>query len=449
MAVVFLSSTFAEMQEYRQAALAAIDACGHQCIHMEVFPAADLAIESFCAEKVKECDLFVLLLGKFYGTPIPGKEISYTEDEFDTALSLRKPRLVFIPGPGASLNTDAALARIDANGLSYDDQKRRQSAFAKKAVQGVLPRDFANPSDLKFQIGNSISQHFQAAIPTAAAPKRYAGEMLPLLCDRRKQFDEFGETFQTGKPGQPEIYVLPGHELEQHKNCVRRLTCYHITYPMKTMAGSILAPPPDRSVVEWPDSDEDDNDPKILFNRLRRGLFQALNPFYGFPQMSAVEAFGQLAIETKASHLLFRHIIRVENWNPAAQSLCMSQYLPFWSEVGKWFSARPPDQPRPRILVFFEFKHRFPDEAEEKSFRQSLCESFEKQRPEGVICQVLPPLSQVRLADLDNWYERYEKFLLPQHQHCETSQLFPEVPLRMIQVEKRLRDLLGLEANAS
>ncbi len=445
MAVVFLSSTFAEMEDYRQAALAAIDACGHRCIHMEVFPASDLAIESFCADKVKECDLFVLLLGKFYGTPIPGKEISYTEDELDTALSLRKPRLVFVPGPKARTNTDAALSRMEANGLSYEDQKKRQSAFTKKAMQGVLPRDFGDPADLKFQIGNSINQHFQTVQPVAAAPKRYAGEMLPLLCDRKKQFDDFGETFQTGKPGQPEIYVLPGHELEQHKNCVRRLTCYHITYPMKTMTGSILAPPPDRAVVDWPDDDE----PQILFNRLRRGLFQALNPSYAFPQKYAVEAFCQLAVETKASHLLFRHIIRAENWTPAAQSLCMSQYLPFWSEVGKWFSGRPADEPRPRILVFFELKHRLSDDGDEKAFRQNLCENFERHCPDSVICRVLQPLPQVRLADLDNWYGRYEKFLLPQHQQCETSQLFPEVPLHMIQVEKRLRDLLGMEANAS
>jgi hypothetical protein len=55
MAVVFLSSSFTELREYRLAAFAAIDRFGAQCIRMENFPAADRQVPDFCRDKVRGC----------------------------------------------------------------------------------------------------------------------------------------------------------------------------------------------------------------------------------------------------------------------------------------------------------------------------------------------------------------------------------------------------------
>src|SRR2546430_682004 len=115
---VFLSSTFLEMEEYRKAAAEAIDQYGYQCIRMETFPASDRAIVDFCRARVAECDIFVLILGQFYGTPIPNRDISYTEDEFDAAVDLKKPCLVFVPAPKASTNLADALASMETNKLN-------------------------------------------------------------------------------------------------------------------------------------------------------------------------------------------------------------------------------------------------------------------------------------------------------------------------------------------
>ncbi len=171
MARIFLSSTFVEMEEYRLAAAAAIDQYGHQCVRMETFPASERGIPEFCRARVAECDLFVLVLGQFYGTPIPGRDISYTEDEFDAAVAVGKARLVFVPAETADTNIRAALASMKKNGLIYEEQEKRQERFRAKALAGILPRTFKDPEDLKFQIGHSVDQQFKAReIPRQKEP---------------------------------------------------------------------------------------------------------------------------------------------------------------------------------------------------------------------------------------------------------------------------------------
>lgn len=442
MATVFLSSTFAEMEDFRNQAFLAIDQFGHRSIRMETFPAADREIASFCRARVAECDAFVLVLGKFYGSPIPGRRISYTEDEFDAAVELGKPILVFLPSPKVKTNTDAALARMEVNGLTYEEQKGLQAEFNKKALRNRLPRTFDDLSDLKFQVGHSLNELLQGAVQTDQ--KRYAGEMLPLSCDRGPQLARFGECYQTGRPGQPQLFVLYGHESEQHKNCVRRLLCFHLKYPHKKSSGTLLLPADDSSdaLVEWPRDDTQE----ILFNRLRRGLFQAIDPGYSFPDGYSVPSFCKLLVSTKATHIWFKHSLRPSAWTQAAQSLCTSAYFGFWQDVGKFFDGLPAAEPRPRILVFFEFKHRLNEGDERAAFRASIDETFAARRPSGLSCEILQELPSVGESDLDVWYERYERYVLPRYRGKQVGELFSEFPLPMTSVEKRLHELLGMEA---
>src|SRR5215470_13424072 len=111
---VFLSSTYVEMQTFRQQAIAAITESGYACINMEAFPASDRSIPEFCRARVAECDLFVLLLGRYYGTNMPGSDISYTDDEFKTAVKLAKPRLVFTLLPEAKTDIQAAIDAMES-----------------------------------------------------------------------------------------------------------------------------------------------------------------------------------------------------------------------------------------------------------------------------------------------------------------------------------------------
>lgn len=110
---VFLSSTFRDLREERQAVLEAILELGHFPAGMEAFPAADATPWELIRSIIADSDYYVLIVGGKYGSTGPAG-ISYTEMEFDLAIELKKPVLAFlhsapdqIPVGKAELNQEA------------------------------------------------------------------------------------------------------------------------------------------------------------------------------------------------------------------------------------------------------------------------------------------------------------------------------------------------------
>lgn len=439
---VFLSSTFYDMKEYRTAAFEAIEQFGHQCLRMETFPAANREIPEFVREKIAECDVFLLLLGRLYGTLIPGRNVSYTEDELDRACFMNKSRLVFTPTRETRFSAQVD-DLIDRN-IDIKEQKERQELFFRKAVRNIEPRPFKDAPDLKFQVGHSLSQFFYDQNAVGGTATRYSGEILPFLSDRTQQLSAFSDSFEVGSPGQPEIYVLYGHEEEQHQSCIRRLICRKIVYPARNSGGGMLGPRENGAVINWPDPSEI---PDVAFRFLRRQLCEALDP--KIPGGISTEAFCKLASQGPASHLVFRHPLVTEEWTSSARSLIASYYANFWREVGKSFSENPTTSRRPRIVIFFEFKHRFTDAASSRSFEQELRRFFETNQIDGVRTIFLPPLPQVRFADLNRWYETYKASLCNPYRTWPASKLFPGQSWPMIEVERLLHRYLGMETYAT
>jgi formylglycine-generating enzyme required for sulfatase activity len=94
---VFLSSTAKDLQPWRDAVHAAIGKMsGLHCVRMEDFGAIDAAPVEVCRQKVAECDLFVGLVGHFFGSRPEGSELSYTQIEYEEAKDRKKPRLLFL-----------------------------------------------------------------------------------------------------------------------------------------------------------------------------------------------------------------------------------------------------------------------------------------------------------------------------------------------------------------
>src|SRR4051812_41431520 len=94
---VFLSSTVKELSNQREAIARAIERLDEvRCIRMEDFGARNQDVESFCREKIAECDILVGLIGHLHGSSPPGDARSYTEIEYDTAVALGKPRLMYM-----------------------------------------------------------------------------------------------------------------------------------------------------------------------------------------------------------------------------------------------------------------------------------------------------------------------------------------------------------------
>src|SRR6478672_2587277 len=101
---VFLSHT-AELsrlprgRSFVAAAESAIVRAGHVPVDMRHFTASEAPPSDVCREAVRACDVFVLVAGFRYGSPVADdSRRSYTELEHDAAEEAGIPRRIFLLG---------------------------------------------------------------------------------------------------------------------------------------------------------------------------------------------------------------------------------------------------------------------------------------------------------------------------------------------------------------
>lgn len=87
---VFISSTFEDLKEERQAVLRAVLELNHMPAGMELFPAADDEAWQLIKDVIDASDYYVLIIGGRYGS-LDETGIGYTEKEYDYAVETSKP----------------------------------------------------------------------------------------------------------------------------------------------------------------------------------------------------------------------------------------------------------------------------------------------------------------------------------------------------------------------
>jgi len=93
---VFLCSTYSDLADERERILDAVRRLQLQHDSMEFFGArADLPIET-CIAEVRRSDVLFVVVGHRYGSIVPGRDISYSEAEYQEGRRLGKPCLVYM-----------------------------------------------------------------------------------------------------------------------------------------------------------------------------------------------------------------------------------------------------------------------------------------------------------------------------------------------------------------
>lgn len=145
---IFLSSTYEDLREERQAATQSILAMGHLAAGMELFPASDLSQLDLIKRVISESDYYIVIIGGKYGSLHPEFGTSFTELEYDYAISQSKPVLGFVVKdiglvPSAKVESDlvkaAALERF------------REKVLSKTC------QIFQDPSDLGMKVMSSLT----------------------------------------------------------------------------------------------------------------------------------------------------------------------------------------------------------------------------------------------------------------------------------------------------
>ena len=151
---VFVSSTFCDLIQERQAAVEAILTAGHIPAGMELFTAGDESQMEVIKQWIDESDVYLMILAGRYGSTEPNTGKSYTQLEYEYAVGQAKPLFA------CARTEDALDERVKKYGRSHieTDNPQRLKEF-REIVLSRMVRFWADSKDIKIAIGETLA-HF-------------------------------------------------------------------------------------------------------------------------------------------------------------------------------------------------------------------------------------------------------------------------------------------------
>jgi hypothetical protein len=148
---VFVSSTFTDLIDERQAAVSAILKAGHMPAGMELFTAGNKSQWDTITKWIDESDVYVLILGGRYGSVEEVSGLSYTELEYDYAVSQGKPFFAIVA------KDEAINEKIKAHGRDVIEQihPAKLAAFRRKVLNSISTF-FVDSKDIRIAIMESL-----------------------------------------------------------------------------------------------------------------------------------------------------------------------------------------------------------------------------------------------------------------------------------------------------
>jgi hypothetical protein len=425
---------------------------------MEDFVASDSPPLDVCRQKVAECDLFLGILGLFYGSCPPDSRLSFTELEYQAASG--RPRLIFVTPEDFSVKGDD---------IEDDDRRERQQRFRRQVGQERIRSTFSSPAELANEVILAIYnwERKQALLPSPSmraepssegegAPDR--GPLVHKMCDRSDQEHEFKGHFLKSirqKSSAPQVYILSGEELECPESLVERLThTYLKAYADQEQKKAFVS-----KRVKWPPAGgELDKRYELLLGN----LFEAFHPFYGSKageELSSV-AFAGLEPISANSVVVLEHEIELTPGDPSIHQL-LKMYLGFWDEIA---AQRHQDRDQAVIVAFLWMLYpRDPAGRQERvdrsfwsgwwlrrrdfdqeAFQNALIELQQEREAQACLAPCLPltGLTCVKPDHVMRWFSNHKIHdMNTREEKC--SELFAgRSCLRMAEIEKGLKKIL-------
>jgi len=110
---VFISSTYTDLVDERQAAVEAVLSADHIPAGMELFKSSDESQKETIQKWIDESDVYLLILGGRYGSIDEETGKSYTHWEYDYAGKIGKPRFAVV------IKEEALKKKLEEKGLEY------------------------------------------------------------------------------------------------------------------------------------------------------------------------------------------------------------------------------------------------------------------------------------------------------------------------------------------
>lgn len=185
---VFVSSTYLDLVEERQAVTRILLELSCFPAGMELFPAGDEDKMDLIKGVIDDSDYYILILGGKYGSVDAETDVSYTEMEYDYAIETQTPVMAF-------LKRD--LGSVAAQKVELDPTKAKKlEEFRKKAESKRNVRYFDGKDDLASQIATSLVALQKKRPPTGWVRGDYAmtadirGELAELRAQAAREVQE-------------------------------------------------------------------------------------------------------------------------------------------------------------------------------------------------------------------------------------------------------------------
>ncbi|SHH56977.1 DUF4062 domain-containing protein [Clostridium intestinale] len=149
---VFISSTFADLEDERKEVMEAIINLNCFPAGMEMFPAADIEQFEYIKTIIDQSDYYVLVIAGRYGS-VSDDGISYTEKEYEYAKEKGIPVLAFV-----KKDIDNLLVKQTDNN---PELKQKLLDFREKAMKNRLAKYWNEKMELKYNVHDSLSKSFQ------------------------------------------------------------------------------------------------------------------------------------------------------------------------------------------------------------------------------------------------------------------------------------------------
>jgi hypothetical protein len=150
---VFVSSTYVDLKEERAAIFDVLTKIDCIPAGMEIFPAIDEQQLEYIKSIIDDSDYYIVIIGGRYGS-VTAEGVSFTEKEFDYAISRGIPVLSFIHA-----NPD----KIPVGDTDKDENKRKSlESFIKKAQDGRLTQPWNDVNELKAAVMQAVMHNIKA-----------------------------------------------------------------------------------------------------------------------------------------------------------------------------------------------------------------------------------------------------------------------------------------------
>lgn len=147
---VFVCSTYSDLVSERESVLDGIRKLQLQHDSMEFFGARDSQPLKTCLEEVRKSDVLVVIIAHRYGSLIPGKDISFTQAEYEEGVRLGKPCLVYLKDE----NVPVLPAYIEKDAIGISAIKK----FKETVTTRHTVATFTDSNDLAVRVVADLSQ---------------------------------------------------------------------------------------------------------------------------------------------------------------------------------------------------------------------------------------------------------------------------------------------------